>query len=557
MDITNGDRKVNLFENIALNFSGGGFRAASFTLGILSYLDQFQFKGDSLRTHVKGLSTVSGGTICGAAYAVSSAKGESFETFFTKFYELLQGDHFLRAALSKMEQEDVWKATYKRQSLVNAFSLAYMDKLTEADLQLLMDENPSHLEDVCFNTTEFSFGMAFRFQLGGDFGNYQLRSKELNQMRGQFKVADAIASSSCFPMGFAPMIMPDDYLAPDSDAYKALKEKKYFNAGIGIMDGGIVDNQGIGSTMLADKRRKENGYDLVLGCDVASYMMEPWQPIADETTSKLTLKSLLGKIGRWFKGSVWKWLILALGLGLTYLGVEDMFPRWTQLLLFGGGAISILGGLLFLISFGMGWLTKASVWLFKYFVVKWVPPFFLKQLTFLDDLKLSIFKRMLEERLSSSFTMINEIFLKQIRRLNYNLFYESETLDHRRALVLIYQLTEGQFKNKMSTEIDGVLKTLEIKPPNQKIFDVAQVAFEMGTTLWFTPEDEKKNRLDNLIACGQFSVCYSLIDYLSNLKPEETNSTAEEIAEVKDAFVKDWEKFLDDPFWLVKEYKIG
>lgn len=544
------DHTINIFQNIALNFSGGGFRAAAFTLGVLSYLDHFQFEGGSLLKKVKGLSTVSGGTISGAAYAVSSARGESFDAFFRGFYHFLKGDDLLRAALSKMEDQAVWASTNKRQSLINAFSLAYEEHLTVEKLSFLM-ENKSHLEDICFNATEFSFGLAFRFQQGGDFGNYQLKSKELNGARGEFKIADAIASSSCFPMGFAPMIMPDDYLSHQSGAYKALKALKVFEKGVGIMDGGIVDNQGIGSTMRADERRKEDGYDLVLGCDVASYMMEPWQPASSGDGSQLTLRALGRKVGAWVRGGIWKWLFIALGLGLTYLGVDGRFPQWSELSLYFGGIFLFMGIALFMVSSLIVIGTKIGLWVLKYMLSKWVPPFFLKKVSFLDDLKLSLLKRMLEERASSTFKMVNEVFLKQIRRLNYNLFFESERLKNRRALVLIYQLTRDQFKAAESTEIEGTLKDLEIKPPSDKIFDVAQTAYEMGTTLWFSPEDEKVKRLNSLIACGQFSVCYSLIYYLAHLKAEETNMSEKQISEIRQSMGADWDLFRENPMHLI------
>src|SRR5690606_20932331 len=120
-----------------------------------------------------------------------------------------------------------------------------------------------------------------RFQTpGGDFGNYRVKSGTLDHLRGSFKVADAMAASSCFPLGFEPMIMPDDFFDIHEDpSYKELKSQDHMRTGIGLMDGGIVDNQGIGSIMNADNRRKHDGhqFDLIMVCDVASYKMEPWE----------------------------------------------------------------------------------------------------------------------------------------------------------------------------------------------------------------------------------------------------------------------------------------
>lgn len=553
MNLQEPEPKVNLLENIALNFSGGGFRAASFSLGVLSYLHHFHFNGKPLIQNVKGISTVSGGSITGAAFAIASAKKMPFPEFYNQLCAFMKGDELLRKALSKMEDEEVWKNNHKRQSLINAFSLAYQEMLSDETMDLLLNSKDSNLQDVCINATDFSFGLAFRFQIGGQFGNYQLHCKELNDAKGQVKLADAVAASSCFPMGFEPILFPDDFIS-DQATLQSLRLNPNFKEPVGLMDGGIVDNQGIGSTMLADKRRKENGYDLILGCDVASYYMEPWRHATDDGSGG-NLKQLAARAGDWLKGGIWKYVFLIFGLGSTYFGIQDQFPNFSKLLIFGGGAMLAISLILFAATFILKAGIKIGFRILKSRITKMIPPFFLKQLTFLDDLKISLLKRMLEDRISSSIKMVNEIFLKQIRRLNYQLFYAAESLKNRRALVLIYQLTKGDYKESKSNEIGDFLEELKLPIPNDKIFSVAQVAFQMETTLWFTPEDEALGRLEHIIACGQFSVCYTLMDYLSKLDPKETNSTAEEIAAIKKQLEADWGQFLENPFWLIPNKK--
>ena len=62
------------FEWIAMTLSGGGYRAAAFHLGSLDYLNRISYKSESLLKKVKTISTVSGGTICGALYALHVKK---------------------------------------------------------------------------------------------------------------------------------------------------------------------------------------------------------------------------------------------------------------------------------------------------------------------------------------------------------------------------------------------------------------------------------------------------------------------------------------------------
>ncbi len=67
---------------IALTFSGGGYRASSFSLGALTYLDRVDLQGASLLEKVHVLSTVSGGTITGIRYTQGIQRGESLDQIF-------------------------------------------------------------------------------------------------------------------------------------------------------------------------------------------------------------------------------------------------------------------------------------------------------------------------------------------------------------------------------------------------------------------------------------------------------------------------------------------
>ena len=73
------------FNNIALAFSGGGFRAASFTFGTLSLLEHV-----GLLKSVKAISSVSGGSITAVKYAQSQIEKHSFDEFFTQYYTFLK-----------------------------------------------------------------------------------------------------------------------------------------------------------------------------------------------------------------------------------------------------------------------------------------------------------------------------------------------------------------------------------------------------------------------------------------------------------------------------------
>ncbi len=543
--------KINLFKNIALTFSGGGYRAAAYGLGTLAYLNHVKFKKKPLLQNVKGLSTVSGGTLAGATYAYFMADGKDFNAFYSHFYRMLNKDKLLETALKKLDSDDIWKNSHKKRSLINAFALAYADLLTDGTFEFIKT-NKSHLEDICFNATDFSFGLAFRFQTTGDFGNYRLVNSNLTLLSNEMKLADAIASSSCFPIGFEPLVMPDDYISnQDSDAYIAIKEQDDFKKGVGIMDGGIVDNQGIGSIINADTRRKKDkkGYDLIMVCDVGSYFMKPWVPAQIDMDKKGWTKTpiqLFDKIVGFLKSIGWSLLVVVIAIALLVIGFVFKPAPWLFIL---GGAFSLLAILVVLLSLGIKKLEKEANEFWEWVLSK-LPGFMKPLLKYLKNLKLRLYKRMVIERGTSGMKMINDIFLKQLRRLNYNLLYANESLKDRRISSLIYELTEDQYKHNRSDEKGVEEKLKQIAAPGDRIYAAAKIAREMGTTLWFSQEDRDVNRLKNLVACGQFTACYNLLKYCIDLKEKGADVDQKLLDEMIKAFQKDWEKFVKDPYWL-------
>ncbi len=543
--------QVDLFGNIAIAFSGGGYRASSFGLGVLSYLKQVEFKDNTLLEQVKGLSTVSGGSLMGATYACSAAKGDRFESFYKNFYKVLDEDKLLGTALEKLDSDELWKTSHKRRSLINAFALAYNDLLTTENFQFLK-QNKSHLEDICFNATDFSFGLAFRFQTTGRFGNYRLTNRHLSQLSDGMKIADAIASSSCFPIGFEPLLMPDDYVSDhNSEVYKSIKSQPIFKNGVGIMDGGIVDNQGIGSIMNAEVRRVNEGkpYDLIMVCDVGSYYMDAWEPSEiemDRMGWSKSPKQLFNLLVEKLKLSWWLWLPLIISFGLLISGFMNM-PSVG--LFIGGGAMAMFALFAIAIKYFINKMEEKSLHFWSW-MMGMVPKFMKGKLKRFQNLKLRLIQRMIEERGTSSLIMISDIFLKQIRRLNYDLLYKDDSLKNRRITTLIYELTKEQYQKGDSDEKEMDVKEELINEPSELIFDSAKVACEMDTTFWFTEKDREVLRLKNLVACGQFTACYNLLKYCMDLKKSEANFDEILLDQMIGIFQADWNKFIKDPYYL-------
>src|SRR5688572_20725389 len=163
------------FQNIALMFSGGGFRAASFSLGVLSYLHRIRYKGKPLRENVKFITSTSGGSITNGYYTSSLYTNKPFD--FTSFYNSLRskmdGEDLLHQVFGLLKDGRQWTETgrlknpdgsvtevKKPKNLINAFAKSYDASLFHKTTLGTIADNfkdsqgaKPHLEESCFNTT--------------------------------------------------------------------------------------------------------------------------------------------------------------------------------------------------------------------------------------------------------------------------------------------------------------------------------------------------------------------------------------------------------------------
>ncbi|WP_149304449.1 patatin-like phospholipase family protein [Pareuzebyella sediminis] len=558
MDTDKEFKSFRPFENIGLCFSGGGYRATFFALGVLSYLDNVDYYGKSLLKSVKAISTVSGGTLTGVAYAKAvQSEDYDFQAFFKTFYNTFtpKNDILLETAIAKLEDDSIWKANpHKKRSLINAFALTYAEmSLFEGSFEKFGEDKIKQLEQVCFNATDFSFGLTYRFQNRGYFGNnplYKGNQREIDELRNKVQLSDVIASSSCFPVGFEPLVFPDDYFKnQDDSAYKNLKELDNFIDGVGIMDGGIADNQGIGSMMLINDRMKGE-LDLIIVNDVGSYIMLPWQQDTNKVGKSSTVKLTVNKLLKCFTIKPSYWITLILGLLIILFNNMLMFGPKSYMGLYIFGSVVMGIGILLTVFGLVASVIKASVLSrLKTIFKKNVPePLLYDVLTF-QRLDIGLIQRMLIDRFTSAMTMINDVFLKQMRRLNYDLFYSKDELKNKRITATVYKLN-----GKKSPYSKGLGYNKEIKPaPSKNLENVCLTASETPTTLWWDKNDVAKNRMETLIACGQFTICYELMAYILKLKADNENQLKDliEIDNLYENLKNDWISFNKKPLWLV------
>ncbi len=567
---------IKPFENIALAFSGGGFRAASFSLGVLSYLNKLKFEtetgdlaGHTLLQQVTYLSSASGGTIATTLYALYSAQGKTFSEYYAKVFEILNGDLLLKQSLEILTDKNRWKIRPdKSRNIINAFAMAYDETIFQGETlgSLYYKGTKGHLQEVCFNTTEFYTGQSFRqdTKMVSDtspidkffkFGNEVIYLDHTTA--AYLKLGDVLAASSCFPGGFEPILFPKDFTYADVtvDTLKAgltmlpqrndqqekdfIKEKQF-----GFMDGGIADNQGLQSMMYADGRRIRGEttfkpFDLMMVNDVGSHYMRPY--IAPPATKKTGLS---------LRGSYF--IVLAcfiIAVAMTTVGViRSCIPLMIV------GAMLITLPLIFL---SITWWLKSAL----FGVSKPSSPLNLKRnftgaivkllVSYFTRTPIVILKQMLLARFDSVLMIMMSVFMKRVRQLLYDKFYGSQQWQNRAKGNHIYDLSFSNDINRNNSEPNPP-PYLTPSPDMQK---VAEKAFSMPTTLWYDQKEEKQQHMGAcIVACGQFTTCYNLLEYIDKLivnDPICYQNYKTRLDNLKTQLINDMDRFKANPYFCV------
>jgi hypothetical protein len=573
---------------IALSFSGGGFRAAAFCLGNLSYLnyrmvDDDKGNQETLLSRVEFISSASGGSFPNLMYALFLYSDKPFKNCYDTIRTFMSGTELLEEVLNNLKDSEVWENhPTKERNLINAFAIAYNEKLFHgADLGLLNKATDKSLKEVCINATEFEDGMSFRFQNSdgitrrGKIGNnylYLNTDAVSLPIISKIRLADIVAASSCFPGGFEPIVFPDDFAhnelavselasciySQEQDVNRhsdktpvpeiitttvPIEAKPMNKSGVpnpslkfALMDGGIDDNQGINSMMLADKRarRINQEFDTMMVCDVGSNFMDPYLP------NKQNKSSFWGKFSLTFLSRFY-FIACALLLGIGFYLLKEYNQKDLSTVLMTLGGLGLLLGVLayWKISNIYSKLTEGD---WGSIVSKYMGYFF--------KIRTSVLVEMLKARAETVLKMTTSIFMIQIRRLSYQLFYAQTQWENRRISVLIYELstkgyvdTEQRLKEKLPNTWQ------QIEQPSEAIKQIAQQAREMGTTLWFDEKDQKADKRDKVIATGQFTMCFNLLVYLFEI--EQVMVLSGSLLALKEKLIIDWYEFNKNPMWLI------
>ena len=505
------------FDRIALSLSGGGFRASAYSLGTLKALYLL-----GLLDNVHMLSTASGGTITGAYYAMRRKSGHTFVPIYQDFYHLLEQDRLLPNALARWEQNI--KNAPHRYKLIQAFADTYsMDLFGEARLGLFWEPDasptaPFHLQSLIFGATELYSGLTFRFQHGAFLpsasaptddayiignGNVRLPSHHARQLR----LGDVVAASSCFPGGFEPLIMPDDFL-PGHQADVLRGGNTTRPTSVALLDGGIYDNQGIESLLLANERNRKYAAaaqhthtpqqarllqpsTLFLVADVSGAEKDLYQ--APRPSSSTSYSPTLGHAFLVLAGSVF------LAGGAAYVLAQSPATQ------FWGGLLAGLG-----LTGGAGTLALAWGWHRLGTVLRhagpdlpgWVRPR-------LKQLSLRQLRTLLGLRVGSTAALLTSVFMRRVRSLNYDQLYRRPAPDRKKPTYDVLSSIIG----RIVTDYEQQQKSRKprksaVRNQLAAVYPTVLLAQEMPTTLWWQHD---LARLPAIVASAEITLYYQLL----------------------------------------------
>ncbi|MBH8567731.1 patatin-like phospholipase family protein [Microvirga sp. STS02] len=507
-----------LFDRIALSLSGGGFRASAYSLGTLKALHML-----GLLERVHMLSTASGGTITGAYYAMRRKKGDGFAAIYRDFYDFLAQDQLLPHALTQ------WGSNVKadRPKLIHAFADTYTKLLfPDTDLGTFWDKAPPsipyHLQTVIFGATELYSGLTFRFQhssflpppkketdaayLVGN-GNVHLPAKYARQLR----LGDVVAASSCFPGGFEPLVLPDDFLPKEDNSVLRGGPGQPFPGSVALLDGGIYDNQGIESLLLANERNAK--YRETAQATLPEEQAQLLQPttlflVADVSSAEKSIyqaaPAAIGGFSPTLIQAFSAWLVLLTLLGLGAWWLRNSHP-------FVGGTLTGLAltavGVTGLLIWGWQRLTRILSRMGPN-LPAWVLPR-------LRQLPLRQLYDLLTLRLGSTKALLTSVFMRRVRSLNYEQLYRnlSQAKDTNRGYETMTSIigtlvTEHERQLIKRKKVAAKSVPTSVRQQLAAVYPTVLSAQQMPTTLWWQLDI---HRLPAIVATAEITLCYQLL----------------------------------------------
>lgn len=516
---------------IGLCLSGGGYRATVFHLGVFSYLDRLD-----LLTQARMISAVSGATFTATSYALSLVENRPFNDFFCDFYTTLSGTNLVELGFRELVSVDCNRPS-GRTNVILAMADVYAQKFyADSDGQpynlghiLNCD---CHLQELILNGLDYRRAEAFLFQRSASsdipVGNERLPVPRVDAEK--IRLADIVATCTSIPAAFEPLSFPDDFSWPDGEIPDATRrlfsDAQNQPSPVPLMDGGLHDNQGIDSLLLADERNPED-IDLFVLSDVFREPPEHYRMPEQRGNDGPTL----GQI------AIMAWILFFGGLvTVGALVAKTIF----QLRM--GEFRPIWDGLLLIVPLVLGIVVLILLWWIRRFVhdelLSRIPQVGIRSEKYIRQMPLQAVLEMADIRVLTLIATSTTVVWKRVRNLGYRVVYNVEEYEGKRVSCLLQHLRPGQ----PFVQLPGV------EPPSAKMRQVAEVAGNMATILWFSNEHQQPC----VTATGQASMCYNLMKHIARRYGQDPDQYPERVQAIWKRLTDDWKLLREDPFALLR-----
>lgn len=533
---------------IALTLSGGGYRASIFHIGVLSYLYHLRLDdGSRLLDHITVMSTVSGGTITGMLYLLSLAEDDNVPTHLAGMYDKIVTNNLANYLLQNVAKKKNDSKLSVIKELGNVYDSVFFNGNTFQSLYDVVQK--SHIHHYAAYATDISNALPFRFQVAKEIyddakiGN-EVKCVKLENAK-KYRLSDILAASSCFPIAFEPINFPRDFKDYSED-----DEFAQSNVQTMLMDGGIIDNQGIDYLIEANRQmlvvddEKIKGIDLAIISDAASSASED---SLNGSNDKKGCSTWLFNIGLTLR--LWlleklkaltvmkiQWNLGSMLVVLMVLGVFQNFQTIGAVLLWGGMFACVL---MFLIIGMLKKLTPDNLEKNSQFDIP---------TNLIWEIDFNQYFRIVSKRYKSFSKVVSTVMMGHIRKKNIEMLTLNSRWTNRFAIPCISSLTSnGDWKKDE--------KARKMMAGAHELMRISDVASNFHSTLWFSKDDLDKDIPKQILACGQFSICYELNMWVDSHNGRQANMQgvlSQLSKDLKGTLKEDWGNFKENPYMLVE-----
>lgn len=534
---------------IALTLSGGGYRASIFHIGVLSYLYHLKLSdGSRLLDHITVMSTVSGGTITGMLYLLSPMEENELPQYLGDMYKKIIDNNLANYLLSNIKKKRNSSKLSVIKELGNVYDSVFFNGKKLGALYNVIQN--CHIHHYAAYATDISNALPFRFQVANSiYGDSTIgnEAKGIDVTKAkEFRLADILAASSCFPIAFEPINFPRDFKNYPENDELAQSDMQTL-----LMDGGIIDNQGIDYLLEANKHMEavnKAGIDLAIISDAASSLGERTTNVETLHNGKWGLFiNKLSKIKQWFIKKLKTVTVIRLQLFYLIFGiifcVVGLFANlkcWVANIFWGLFIASIL---IFLLICAFRWYTPRKLKKNDQFNIP-------KNLIWKVDF--NQYGRVISKRYQSFSKVVSTVMMGHIRKKNIELLSMDSRWTNRFVIPCISSLTSnGSWKE------DEMAKKIMVEASS--IMGISDVASNFHSTLWFSKDDINNDIPKKILACGQFTICYELYMWVKSHDGRKTNMFGvlnQLNKDLKKILDDDWAEFKKDPYVMTDLYKL-